>query len=305
MGRGRSSHAACRIRTLIRKGTATHVSNAWLIWWLLLCGASVLNVAGWLVCARTIARPVAHVSAADRALRSQLLWLSAVYVLGCGFRSFLPMIDIPRLCLHSTWVSRIFIGRSVATIAELCFIAQWALLLHHAATATGDRFAMLVSRALVPLIVAAEVCSWTAVLTTNNLLHAIENSLWTLAAALALTALVPLRSRLDARGRRFVVAASACGAMYLAFMGAHDVPMWLARWRADLAASHAYLPALAGLRTALQRCIVDRHWSAWREDVPWLSLYFTLAVWVSIALAHVPPLRGVFEPAHPGAREKR
>jgi hypothetical protein len=42
----------------------------------------------------------------------------------------------------------------------------------------------------------------------------------------------------------------------------------------------------------IERCIVTRGWAAWHEDVEWLSLYFTVAVWASIALVHVPPLRG-------------
>jgi hypothetical protein len=274
------------------------MSNGWLIWWLVLCATSLLNVAAWVVSARMIGRLAAHMPAADYALRRQLLWLSAVYVLGCGFRSFLPMMDVPRLCLHDTWLSRIFIGRSVATVAELCFVAQWKLLLRDAGTATGDRLALWVSHTLVPLIVVAEVCSWVAVLTTNHLLHAVENSLWTFGAALALAAFVSVRSSLDAGGRRLVTAAIVCCLMYLAFMVSVDVPMWLARWRSDLAASHADLPALEGLRTALQRCGVVREWAAWRNDVPWLSLYFTVAVWISIGLAHAPPLRRKAQPAH-------
>ena len=85
-------------------------------------------------------------------MRRRLLWLSALYVLGCGFRSVLPMIDVPRLCLHDTWVSYIAVGRSVATVAELAFAAQWALLLREAGATRA-------SRAVVPLIVAAEILS--------------------------------------------------------------------------------------------------------------------------------------------------
>ena len=61
-----------------------------------------------------------------------MLLLSAVYVLGCGFRSVLPMVDVPRICLHDTWISRIVVGRSIATVAELAFVAQWALLMREA-----------------------------------------------------------------------------------------------------------------------------------------------------------------------------
>jgi hypothetical protein len=155
---------------------------------------------------------------------------------------------------------------------------------------------MLVSHALVPLIVVAEACSWAAVLTTNYLLHAIENSLWTLGAALALIAIALVRPRLDVAGKRFAGAAIVCSALYIVYMAGADVPMWVTRWRGEPGGWHAGISAVDGLRTALQRCVVSREWAAWRDDVPWLSLYFTVAVWISIALAHVPPLRAAAPP---------
>ena len=278
------------------------MSNPLSIWWSILCAATVLNAGLWILSARSIGRPGPQLTAPDHALRRQLLWLSAVYVLGCGFRSILPMSDIPRLCLLDTPISRIFVGRSVATIAELCFAAQWALLLRHASTSTGDRFAMLVSRTLVPLIAIAEASSWAAVLTTNYLLHAVENSLWTLAAALILVAITLLRPSLDAAGKRLAAGATIFSATYIAYMAGADVPMWVARWQAEAGGLHAGISVVDGLHTALQHCVVSREWAAWRDDVPWLSLYFTLAVWISIALAHVPPLRAA---AHPQRGRER
>src|SRR6202000_2925939 len=94
------------------------------------------------------------------------LALSGVYVLGCAFRSILPVYDIPRLCLFDTWLSDVVVGRSVATIAELAFAGQWALLLYATAQTARSSFARLVALVLVPIIVTAEICSWCAVLTT-------------------------------------------------------------------------------------------------------------------------------------------
>jgi hypothetical protein len=42
---------------------------------------------------------------------------------------------------------------------------------------------------------------------------------------------------------------------------------------------------------------VMREWSAWRHDVPWLSLYFTVAVWISIALVRAP-IGSAIRPTH-------
>ena len=215
------------------------------------------------------------------ATRRRLLWLSGLYVLGCGVRSVLPMIDVPRLCLHDTWASYIVVGRSVATVAELAFAVQWALLLREAG-------AVRASRAVVPLIAVAEVLSWLAVLTTNNLFHAAENSLWTLTAALGLVFLASRWRLVGDRGKRVISAAIGCGAAYIAFMVTVDVPMYLARWHTG----QEYLSLGDGFHEILQRCIVSRDWAKWREDALWLTLYFTVAVWISIALPQVPRLKG-------------
>jgi hypothetical protein len=67
-----------------------------------------------------------------------MLFLSAAYVFGCAFRSFLPRADIQRICLFNTWLSSATVGRSVATVAESCFAAQWAIVLYQLGTMTGN-----------------------------------------------------------------------------------------------------------------------------------------------------------------------
>ena len=94
---------------------------------------AVLNVALWSLAAVAVTRQHAWVQVeTDPASYVQLL-LSAVYVAGCAFRSVLPVIDIPRLVLIDSRLSSVLVGRSVATVAELCFAAQWALILHRTA----------------------------------------------------------------------------------------------------------------------------------------------------------------------------
>jgi hypothetical protein len=261
------------------------VEGPLLAWWSLLCVAAAVNAAGWVVCLHFLRRrSFRHPEFG--AVRRQLLWLAAIYVLGCGFRSVLPMVDVPRICLHDTWISRIFVGRSVATVAELAFAAQWVLLLREASA--GRDLPGLAARLILPLIVAAEVASWSAILFSNDLLHAVENSLWTLAAALALAGFGALHGRLEVAGRRFLYAAALCGGAYVAFMVLIDVPMYLSRWSAGVASATSLAQ---GLESALARCVVAHDWLAWREDALWLSLYFTAAVWISLVLPHAPALR--------------
>ena len=77
---------------------------------------------------------------------------------GCAYRSVLPVFDVQRLCMFDTWLSSVIVGRSVATLAELCFAAQWALVLHGTARLAGSRPVRGVARAVLPLIVLAELC---------------------------------------------------------------------------------------------------------------------------------------------------
>ena len=107
---------------------------------------------------------------------------------------------------------------------------------------------------------------------------------------LVLTACVALRDDAEVQGRRLLAAASVGTAAYIAFMVVVDVPMYLTRWRADVAAGQASQSLAAGLVEIMNRCEIVRVPSAWREDMPWLTLYFSVAVWISILLSHTPPL---------------
>jgi len=69
-------------------------------------------------------------------------------------------------------------GRSVATVAEICFAAQWAIILYQLGTMTGADTTVNAAWVILPLIVIAECFSWYAVLTTHYLGNAIENSIW-------------------------------------------------------------------------------------------------------------------------------
>ncbi|HKX41193.1 MAG TPA: hypothetical protein VJO99_08550 [Burkholderiaceae bacterium] len=258
--------------------------DATLHWWTLLSGVALVNVAAWLWTAVTVRRSAAHGPGDSRHLQ---LLLSAGYVFGCAYRSLLPVYDIQRLCLVDSWLSSVIVGRSVATVAELCFVAQWSVLLREAAVAARNPAALLVSRLLLPMIVVAEVCSWHAVLTTANLGHVVEESLWGTSAALVTACLWMLRRTLAPRLRPLMLFFCAAGAAYVLYMFTVDVPMYWARWIADEAQRRPYLPLLEGVPDAALRRVVSHRWEDWRTEVVWMSLYFSVAVWLSVALVHV------------------
>ena len=238
-----------------------------------------LNVGLWSLAAVAVTRQ--HLE--NHAPYLQLV-LSAGYVAGCAYRCFLPVHDIPRLVLVDSRLSSVFVGRSVATVAELCFAAQWALILHALAVSSGNAFAEAISLTLVPLITAAEGFSWYAVLTTEQRAHAVENSLWGISAALALIGILLVGSRGVAALHPVTIGG---GIAYIAFIFIYDVPMYWSRWLTDQSRRRRYLSLAQGVADVCGRRAVSYRWADWKNEIPWMSLYFTFGVWCSIWLVYV------------------
>jgi hypothetical protein len=262
-----------------------------MVWWSLLCAVAALNIAAWCLSAVALNRRQTVMSAEAYSARRLQLLLSAVYVFGCAFRSAFPVFDVPRICLHNSWLSSVIVGRSVATVAELCFVGQWALMLHEASRASRSDFGRISSLAVVPLIALAEACSWYSVLTTSNLGHIVEESIWSLTAAMMVTSMVVTWPRCRAIRHPALVIFSIVGAVYVAFMLLVDVPMYWSRWMADENLGRHYMSIAQGVHDVASRWVVSYRWQDWKSEVVWMSLYFSVAVWLSIALIHAPVLR--------------
>jgi hypothetical protein len=216
-----------------------------------------------------------------------MLLLCAAYVFGCAFRSLLPRADIQRICLFDTWLSSVLVGRSVATVAEICFAMQWAMILRQLGGIAGGGTTLNIAWAIVPLILAAQCCSWYGVLTTNYLANAIENSIWAVAFLVVGIGLCRLLPEFDGPVRLALIVAITGIASYLSFLMTIDVPMYLSRWRAGLANGRKLLRPLEGLHDVSTRWVVTRDFAQWKDEIAWMSLYFTAAVWASLALCLV------------------
>jgi hypothetical protein len=213
-----------------------------------------------------------------------MLLLSAAYVFGCAFRSLLPRADVQRICLFDTWLSSVAVGRSVATVAEVCFAAQWTMILLQLGTMSDATTTVYAAWVIVPLILIAECFSWHAVVTTNYLGNAIENSIWAVAFLIAGVGICRLIPEFDGALRIILVGAVVGIVVYLAFLMTVDVPMYLKRWRADVARGNRGLKPLEGFRDVSTRWIVTYDLSQWRDEIAWMSLYFSAAVWASLGL---------------------
>jgi len=265
-----------------RPGSLTW-SNSIAWWWSLLTLVSGANIAAWFWLYQYLHEPLAGSLYGTPNIELMLLF-SAAYVFGCAFRSLLPRADVQRICLFDTWLSSVTVGRSVATVAEICFAAQWAMVLHRLGTMTGADTTLSAAWIVVPLILIAECFSWHAVLTKNFFGNAIENSIWGVCFLVIAVGVCRLLPEFDGPTRAVLVSAIIGISGYLAFLATIDIPMYLRRSRNGLAGSDSPLSPREGLRDASLRWVVTRDLVHWRDEIAWMSLYFSAAVWASLAL---------------------
>ena len=256
-------------------------SNPIAIWWGFLLTVSALNIALWLMLYCAFQK-----QATGRACFriEPMLLLCAAYVFGCAFRSVLPRADVARICLFDTWLSSVLVGRSVATVAEVCFAIQWAIVLRQLARSTKSDLVQSISSVVVPLIILAECSSWYAVSTTSYLGNTVENSIWAATFLLIMIALLRLAS--EFRGlARFGFGAAVVGiAGYVAFLITIDVPMYFSRWQVDIVSGKQLLGLGSGLHDLATRWVVTREFADWKDEIAWMSLYFSVGVWSSLSL---------------------
>jgi hypothetical protein len=252
------------------------------IWWMSLVAVSLLNVALWSFLYRAFRN---HTFVHRRLFELKyMLPLCAAYVFGCAFRSFIPRADVQRIVLFDHWISSVAVGRTVATIAEVCFVIQWAILLRYFAKLTKSDTVLNISKVIVPMIVIAEIFSWYAVVTTNYLGNTVENSIW--AVVFTLIAVALLRLMNDFRWPvRFPMGFVVSGIVfYVGFLVVVDVPMYFTRWEADMESGKALLGLFSGFHDAATRWTLTHDIAQWREEIAWMGLYFSAAVWSSLML---------------------
>jgi hypothetical protein len=249
-------------------------------WWQLFCAVSVGNILLWCLAAWELPWE-------SDVYRSKQLVLSGLFVAACAFRSILPRVDLERMCLWDSPLSSVILGRTVATVAELCFAWQCALLLFKLSALTGSSVIGMIGLAVLPIIVMAELACWFAVATLNNIGHAVEELLWALVVGLIAVALmIYWRHTAGALPMWVPIGLIACaGTAALILMV--DIPLYIARWRIRKRAGLRYLRVVEGLNDAVVRRRVTKASDDWREEALWMGLYFSAAVWVSLGIIFV------------------
>lgn len=265
------------------------LENPVALWWIFLCSATVVNVVAWFWTRSFLNLKTPFKNVLTVNLKPEnMVWYSAAYVFGCGYRSIFPKADVQRIALFDSWLSSVFLGRTVATIAELAFVIQWAIVIRFLSSETKSSMAYQISKVIVPIIIVAECFSWFAVITTNYLGNSIEESLWAVSYSLIFMALFDLRKKFIGAFKTAITLSLVGCILYVGFMVIVDVPMYIDRLIQDTKEMKVYFGLWEGLVDLNTRWIVTYDINHWRTEIPWMTLYFSFAVLISIALCYVP-----------------
>lgn len=207
--------------------------------------------------------------------------LAIVYVTACGIRGIWPRMDELRVCFYDRTVSVVAIGRTLATIGELSFCAQICL----AMLSVSNNLA--VANVLMAANVVAQSCCWYSVITQDQRGHTVEESIW-LCTGLIWTIVcfgVKETTSFSSSAKLFRHGMLIAGPFYVLFMSLVDVPMYYNRFAYDTSIGRVYQTVEAGLAEIMACKAVSQKDSFWVPEMPWMTLYFSCAVWTSIWLA--------------------
>ena len=263
-----------------------------------------------------------HEDYETRAYRRTQRFLAVPFVLVCAFRAFFPTIYLFRRCFIDSPLSNILAARLLASVAEVCYVTQVSLALRrtssslHEAASEQQRRAgrtngfrascshiatQWSSQGVVLAIICAEFFSCAGTATTNSLWFTLEEGSWVFSATFlvlpvtvrCLVLLCRLRRR-DGRhtnsaglrsSGRFLGLVALFLAIYCPWGLIADVPNNFKRYLNDTKSGARYYPLAEGLADAAGPCAPTRRFEDWSAYMLWMSAYFSLNVWSSIALA--------------------
>jgi hypothetical protein len=211
-------------------------------------------------------------------------WCTVIYVFACAFRSFLPRIDAERMCFFHVRLSYPFIGRFVATIAEIRFAFQLSRFWYTRMRVTKqDYYPKVVRDSAFISCVMAQMWCWMGVFTRNQLYHAIEESHWCFASAILTISTIIMRGCF---GKNTFDMKIGCvvGAIYTLFMIVVDVPMYLYKYQ-EIQKTVPVISFYDGLFDSFNCTIVSQRYEDWKDEMAWISGYFSIAVWISLYIA--------------------
>ena len=273
-------------------------NNLSILWWESLSVFSLINIAfisSYIYNSRELVKE-----------EKKLLSYSFIYTVVCAVRSFWPRKDVEQICFIDSRMSTPFVGRSLATIAEIFYvfliINVYNNIINYVSNFTKKDLNILkiMINNIYPLVLTAELFSWLGCISKYYLWNAIEESLWMISSALLVITSCLLYYIITCyynnkkiiyikKLLKFII---IFGIPFVLFMIMVDVPMYINRWNKNINGSYIedfkekYNKLTYQSLVEFDTCKkISKDYSIWRPEMPWLTGYFTMGVWSSHIIA--------------------
>lgn len=241
------------------------------IWWLSLTLISVLNI-------------IILSSQYKNTKNLSIFVMAFIYIIVNAIRAIWPRIDIERICFFDANISTPLVGRFLATIAELCYIGLFiiTLKLFISTSKDFDKYSIILNLIFIVILIA-EILSWCGCLTKKQLFNAFEESLWGFSAVVILIiSLLTYKEINNKKIKNYLLTISLCLLIYITFMVLVDIPMYIKRDKIEIIDKNTSLDEQI---KDMSKCnTISKDYNTWKEDIPWLSGYFSLGSWSAIIL---------------------
>jgi hypothetical protein len=250
-----------------------------LIWWKIMFTISIINIIFIINYYKNYC--------CNSEFHKKITLFTIIYVFVAAIRAFFPVIHIERICFIKNIISSPFVDRSIATIAEICFILLITSILKNIINnTTKSQNQILILTLLNYSIICAQIFCWLGSLTQNYFFNVMEESTWTICFIIILIILFKL----------YIFASNNSNAqnnflkktlpliiipliLYLLFMIINDVPLYFKRWKNN---KNKYINIINGINKMLKCRKIDKSYKTWKDDYLWIFGYFSFAVWLSI-----------------------
>ncbi len=268
--------------------------GAW-VWWGVMVACSIFNISLLFFSRSSSFRQLRLVQ--DSATPKERRFLSSaavIFTFVCAYRAILPRVDVPRLCIFNTPLNWVVFGRACATVAEVAWVAQFALTIHglasglHAQHLFEDSFRATTKRISVSVVVlacVAECCSWTNLITESNLFAVFEQFLWAvLFIVIGIRLTQVLREWADAPQTYWIVVLYTV--MTGIEQGYESFGLYLPRYLEDQKNHVHYQTFVSGFKRLVNCAKVSQNMKDWEDNAFWMTVWTKHALWGYVARVH-------------------
>jgi hypothetical protein len=226
----------------------------------------------------------------------KLIFLVMIFVFVCAIRSIWPRVDGSGLCIYNNKISTPLVGRCCATVAEICFatfiVSVTNIILDSLTNLNGMNFIIKLNYSMIILISIAQIFCWVGIITNDPSYNAIEESMWAIFGFVICVIYLVIYFNLGKFNKNLKIMELqklapiiiVCAFLYLLFMILVDVPMYIKRAKQNKNKNIKYNDFSDGISNMNKCRKVTSSFKEWKEDIPWLTLYFSCSVWGSIYL---------------------